>query len=736
MCTKGPCRSMPTSNDMEAGCLATRSIRKALQRAAELTLREFKLPGLETPSFSGVDCVQLRAQWNGYEKACNEAYRYKSEERQKCLAQLLKSGCRLFDGDCKTCDPALKEAEKKKWVELMSVERPRDERRGNRSHWINELKRSARCLISGWGKNLERCKEGDYIPDQSGCLEMSSFDGGTMAVDEEFISPPNVVRLGTAKTKGKIRVVTMQGAHTKKVLRPVHCALYDYLSSFGWLVRGDVVEADFEAIIRDKRDGEHLISGDYEQATNYICMDAVQALVSVIAEDPHLNDEERKVLVESFDNVTVVNKQGNLICIVRNGSMMGNLVSFPLLCILNKCCYDMSRKIEAYTEGFEYSDRCGRFNGDDCGFCGTDSFYAIWRNTTSLFGLVVNEKKTGISDRWIELNSESYDSEKHRFTTKAFLSYLRVTRDTPGDLLSEILQGTKGFSGSTKAWLINHVLRYEIAIRGVNASTIPQKVFRLLVKKTWFRKVLSSPLPPFPTTGVDRSIRQTVVSPPLPEFIPIIDELEKFAVRKHLNFWVGRWFLDTSFKKTVQQMNPISEDYRPLIVGPVGSQFISHSCEGSVAPSPLRSSLKGSLLRQRKIDFDRLTKPPPHVRFKRVHSWAFTMSTYCHDALTGIFGETWKMNPKSLRGSGLPYWHPSLKIRHDFQRDVTPILFPPPLSLLTMPTLADHAAEIYKLPTRSRCIIESSRVARATSKSRLWDFVPKGYLGSDNAPIW
>ncbi|QJT73670.1 RNA-dependent RNA polymerase [Botrytis cinerea ourmia-like virus 4] len=735
MCTKGPCRSMPTSNDMEAGCLATRSIRKALQRAVQLTLREFKLPGLEIPSFDGTDCSQLRAQWNGYVKDCNESYRYKSEERRKVLAQLLKSGCRLFDGECRTCDPKLKGAEKEKWVEQMSVERPRNLCQGNREKWLHNLKESARELIAGWGRNLEECRGRDYIPDQQGCLEITSIEGGTMAVDEEcFDSPVNHVRLGTAKTKGKIRVVTMQGAKVKRVLRPVHNALYSYLSSFGWLVRGDVGEADFEAIIRDKREGESFISGDYEQATNFICTDSVQAIVSVIAEDPHLSDEERKVLIGSFDNVTVVSRTGDLVCVVRNGSMMGNLVSFPLLCILNKCCYDISRRVEAYTGGFEYVDRVGRFNGDDCAFCGTDSFFQIWRDTTSRYGLVVQEQKTGISDRWIELNSESYDSEKHRFTTKAFLSYLRVTRDTPGDLLSEVISGTRGFSGGTKMWLINHVLRYDIAIRGLNASTIPGKLFRLLIKRTWFRKVLSSPLPPFPTTGIDRSIRQTVVSPPLPSFLPIIEELEKFARAKHIKQWVGVSAIDVDLKKSYDEMNPSSDLFRPLIMGPIGQQYISHSIPGMVAPMPLRSSLKGSLLRQRKIEFDRLPKPPSHIRYKREHSWAFTMSHLCHDALTGIFGHTWQMSPKSLRTSSLPYWHPSLKIRYDFVGVSTPTFFPPPPSLLSVKSLSEHAASIYGLPTRSRCILDASRVRKATVDSKLWLFVPPTYLGS--APIW
>nr|QLF49182.1 RNA-dependent RNA polymerase [Botrytis ourmia-like virus] len=718
---------MPTSNDMEAGCKATRSIRESLLRATQLISREFNLPVPVGP-FNGTSCMELRSQWDTYAKWSCLQFVSKKEERRKTLVQLIKSGCRLFDGDCRTCDPQLKELEKKKWVEQMSTARPRVAyyKELTRSTWLNRLKDSARELITGWGRNLEGCRMEDYIPDQSGCLEAKSIEGGTLSVSQDFASFPNEVRLGTAKTKGKIRVVTMQGANTKKVLRPVHSALYDYLAGFGWLVRGDVAAADFEAIIRDRRDDEKFISGDYEQATNHINIDSVQAIISVIAEEPLLSDEEREVLIRSFRDVTVYKNNGSFLCKVRNGSMMGNLVSFPLLCILNKCCYDMSREIESEENGIPYCPRVGRFNGDDCAFCGTDRFFEIWRETTSIFGLVVQEKKTGISSRWIELNSESFDSIKCRFVQKNFLSYLRVTRDTPGDLLSEIVSGTKGFKGSTKMWLINHVLRYEIAIRGVCASTIPRKLFLLLVKRVWFRKTLSNPLPPFPTTGVDRSIRQTVVSPPLPSFLPLIDGIETLVRKSHVKKWVGVSVIHGRRARCSSEMNPNHDHFRPMIHGSVFYPFIS----SDYSPTPLSSSLRGSLLRQRKVAFDLSSKPSSSVRFSRRHSWGFTMSELCKDTLTTFFGETWLMPPKSLCGSTLPYYHPHLKIKCDFLTTVTPTFYPPPVSLLTTKTLAEHAATIYNLERTSSSILRNSRVRIAKADSKLWSFVPDNYIGS------
>jgi hypothetical protein len=709
-----------------AGCAASRSISGALLRAVELVRREFLVLGPVSASFDGLDCAELRKQWD---KWSSEAIRFMKNERRskrsvKRLELMLKSGKRLFDGDCITCDPPAKLAAKREWEKKMSGEPVAKGTPLERYLWLEELRRHVRGLVQGWGRNLAGCRMGDlYVPDQQGCLENTSFTGGTLAVLPDSTVPWNHVRTGVAKTKGKMRVVTMQCSYVKQVLRPVHTALYDYLTGFDWLVRGDVQEEDFEAVRDDKRAGESIISGDYASATDNINVDAVEAIISVIAEAPELSDEERAVLIGSFRCVTVVQKDGSLLPI-KTGSMMGNLVSFPLLCLLNKACFDMARpnhNCNSVCARIGTRGRChrvGRFNGDDCVFCGDRLFFQKWREVTSRYGLVVQETKTGFSNIFGELNSECFDLIGGQFISKNFFSFLRPNRETPGDLLSEILSGTRGMKGSTKAWLINHVMRYEIAIRGINASTIPHKVFKILVTRRWFRKLIGSPPPPFPHTGVDRSIPVVVGTPPRGDYLDIIDLVDKEVKKAHVRYWTGR--------KTVESSMPIWRNLTSVTSGVIHSSLdydnstFNHSTSYDKTVTPYRPHLKGSLLRARKVDFDRSLPPPKHITYHRVNRWAFSYLAKTFDIMKRFFGEQFLMPTGSICGETIPYTHASLSLKWGIESLCPVGSYPPPQSLrCPLQPLESHAVRVYGLVTKNQIMLNQSKSAASKANGMI-----------------
>jgi len=309
---------------------------------------------------------------------------------------------------------------------------------------------------STWYNEWKGPKE-TFLPDQRGCLELEAGFGGTLAVPYESDNIPglfwgmtreegavrehlregtapvkgssvrpgeklyplwyplkpashhNQLRVGCAKTKGKFRVVTMQAALTKRLLRPVHEAAYDYISSFGWCVRGDIKGVHLFPLLLDKRDNEKYISGDYEAATDNLNPDAVLAVVEVLAES--LPEELGKVLIDSFTDIWFAERKNNqeIRRSVLRGSMMGNLCSFVVLCLLNKICHEITVDEIALERGdSSMHSRLVRINGDDIAFCGDDGVFRKWRNVTSRIGFVVNEKKTGVSEKIIELNSQPF----------------------------------------------------------------------------------------------------------------------------------------------------------------------------------------------------------------------------------------------------------------------------------------------------------------------------------------
>jgi len=297
-------------------------------------------------------------------------------------ASALDSCKRIFDVDCRSCDEIEKTKSQKDWISRLLDSEPTIQEMNECREYLPYLVEATRGVVRGWGKGSSNIGPSDntYVPDRQGCYETTQVMGGTLGTStEEEIKMNNLVRLGVAKTKGKFRVVTMQGARVKRVLAPVHNGLYNHISRKSWCVRGDVTVDDFRAVYQDCREGERIISGDYVSATDNILLPAVQSIVSVILEEAtDLEDEERKVFEESFGRsyVKYKDESGHMVMKeLRRGSMMGNLCSFPLLCILNRACFIITNRI------LGRGRRVGRFNGDDCIFAGDDLFLSHLENS-------------------------------------------------------------------------------------------------------------------------------------------------------------------------------------------------------------------------------------------------------------------------------------------------------------------------------------------------------------------
>jgi hypothetical protein len=93
----------------------------------------------------------------------------------------------------------------------------------------------------------------------------------------------------------------------------------------------------------------------------------------------------------------------------RNGQLMGNVLSFPLLCLANLCCYWMA--VERYQMRDVNFDELPpvRINGDDILFLTPDeSFYDIWKREAADFGFELSQGKNLVSERVLQINSALY----------------------------------------------------------------------------------------------------------------------------------------------------------------------------------------------------------------------------------------------------------------------------------------------------------------------------------------
>jgi len=540
-------------SDKPARCVAAGPIRRGLLKALRVVQLEFRLLG-ELPEISGATCLNLRKDWDRKVPlvmrmpSSSKGGKTRRLVRMSKMSSALSSCKRIFDAPCKTCDHDRGITAKDEWAERMALTPDKVNTTWcHDPYWL--LRRHVRSLAVGWGERLEnarkecvaggvrRSESGVYIPDQQGCFETRQGEGGTLATDpSKTSSDDSLVRLGVAKTKGKLRVVTMQSARVKRVLTPVHNALYDHLSSFGWLVRGDVKKEDFLAVLSDRREGEAIISGDYESATDKIYLEAVDVIVDELSKDVCLTENERKVLRGSFQHLRWKNTCTGAIKPIKRGSMMGNLVSFPLLCLLNKACFDIASDIGRGSG----ANRVGRFNGDDCLFAGDRKFFSLWKEVTATFGLCVNVEKTGYSNISADLNSQRFFLRRGQLAPKPVLSFFRPYREEPGCLLTEVLDGISSFRGEVKSLVVNCMMRHEIAVRQIDLSNLSRREYQILSKKSWFRRALTDGPAPTRVRGEKRSVEMVVGPPPRASFYPLFDSMSKDVAGDMVSRWIGK----------------------------------------------------------------------------------------------------------------------------------------------------------------------------------------------------
>lgn len=218
---------------------------------------------------------------------------------------------------------------------------------------------------------------------------------------------------------------------------------------------------------------------------------------------------------------------------------MGNLCSFPILCLLNKASYDISRDTCPGEDPREGRKRVVRINGDDIVFCGTQRFFLHWKSVVEHFGFIVNTDKTGVSHRWIELNSRSFDALRRSFVAKPVLSCL-LPGSTPDDLLSQVVKGMWSLSRGVFWYVVNDLLRYEISIRQISVSSLPTRVLAQLRKRKWFRDAVIRGPAPIKVVGTSRSIPMTVGPVPRACLYPDIDKCIRRVTQKFVSFWRGK----------------------------------------------------------------------------------------------------------------------------------------------------------------------------------------------------
>lgn len=213
---------------------------------------------------------------------------------------------------------------------------------------------------------------------------------------ERFHELPPQRKVVVIDDSGKKRIVTVASA-LQSALLPLHLCMYSHLSKKEWLLRGDAKPSAFTDFTLTR--GEVFISGDYEAATDNFVQAHSACILDAVLETADFIPPSIKVMAASSLTSILYPKYGAAV-VQRSGQLMGNFLSFPLLCLMNFLAfkYAIPRKVPV------------RINGDDIVFRARKHECEVWRRTVSDSGLVLSPGKTLEHHCFFSVNSTFFQA--------------------------------------------------------------------------------------------------------------------------------------------------------------------------------------------------------------------------------------------------------------------------------------------------------------------------------------
>jgi len=414
-----------------SSCSRSEKFRAQALRLAEHLSLELGLPTDTSKLRDEIQCGELR-------KAVREMMPDELNEIQELS---VKTCMKVERSVCKYCEPRF--AEKvNEWRDFLSQPVRIDD-----GHLETFRKAFRSNIPRKWNT-----RPGPFIPNGNASLLHSVKNGGNW--NEEQFS--DRCRTALVFSKGKPRIVTCYSSYNTEVLTPLHTSLYSFLGDMGWLLVGDPTE---EHVLQLNGLGA-FNSFDYTAATDSIKKAYVQAAIEELIEAAEDIGYEEARCLRVLGNLRLYDLETELLGAeypegfqdFNRGQPMGSVMSFPLLCLINKTCVDMALT-DLYLSGRisfkEWSEHRCKINGDDLLVREpkerSDLRSAIIRNGQEI-GLTVNEEKSMVSQELAEINSTLFSSGGKMKEKKTNASAIYMKPDTE-DVLGLAFEASRTVSG-------------------------------------------------------------------------------------------------------------------------------------------------------------------------------------------------------------------------------------------------------------------------------------------------
>jgi hypothetical protein len=236
-------------------------------------------------------------------------------------------------------------------------------------------------------------------------MECSDWDIGYEVFQEYTTTsapPPSAFvevkshKLVAVYDSGKYRLVTL-GSKWQHLLAPLHHLIYDHLTSRETVIRGNPRPSTFEGFTHST---DLLCSGDYEASTdNLSSLHALHILRDLRSRSTYVPEwiwDLAEASLTGTVEYTTSDKRTKQFD-QSTGQLMGNYLSFPLLCISNIATLFLAF---GSTEAWRMvHNGLVRVNGDDIVFRAKIGSITRWKESLPDSGFVVNPSKTSVHDK-------------------------------------------------------------------------------------------------------------------------------------------------------------------------------------------------------------------------------------------------------------------------------------------------------------------------------------------------
>jgi len=244
-----------------------------------------------------------------------------------------------------------------------------------------------------------------------------------------FNEPCKVQLVGLSEAL-KVRVISKGPPLTYFALKPVQKFLHTILRRhpiFKFIGvpanESDLIETFFQ------KPGKFL-SVDYSSATDMLNPKLSRACANQICKDIELPEDLRQLFLKALTGHTII-KPGSSKSVVPDespqlwGQLMGSIVSFPILCVVNAAVCRMSMEV-GLGKPCSLDQIPLLINGDDALLRCDNSVMHAWKNLSHLAGLEPSVGKVYFSDSYMNINSTSYsfteDEESQSITEHKYVN--------------------------------------------------------------------------------------------------------------------------------------------------------------------------------------------------------------------------------------------------------------------------------------------------------------------------